>query len=146
MLPTFLLPPSLRPDLRSKGRITLWSTGPQALKDAPQGFIVCVSAAWSITAKVDDAQLSQYPQTQRARLAATAPPLPDGWSSRDHSGLDAATPPPDLEASSALSRNPLGSQRDCGQVQVVLKNFMSDVGSERTCAVAMFNILACNPR
>lgn len=106
----------------------------------------CVPAAWSITARADDAQLSQYPQTQRARLAATAPSLPDGWSSRNHSGLDAATPPPDLEASLALSRYPRGSPSDSGQNSVILKYFIRGFGSEHTHAVTIFNLLACDPK
>ena len=100
---------------------------------------------WSITAPVDDNQLANYSEAQRTRLSTSAPPLPDGWSPKDHSGLDAAVPPPDLELSLALSSFSLGSSTDDGQKPVLLTEFVRDFGVQYTGAVSMFNLLSYLP-
>ena len=106
----------------------------------------CIDKIWSIAADVDDTTwLSNYESARRTRLSAPSPNLPTGWSPDDHSGLDAAVPPPDLEASLNLSSYPLGTRTDSGQKPVILKDFTRTFGSQHTGAVNMLNLLAYHP-
>lgn len=109
----------------------------------PKNLSSLVEENWSITVGVTN--LDNFSQAQRDRLAQPDPPLPEGWSPGDHSGLDAAEPPSDLEASLALSAYPLGSRTDGDQKPVGLKDFTRDFGTKHTGAVCMFNLLSYLP-
>ena len=112
----------------------------------PNGLLPLVERKWSITAEVDDdAWLENYTQARRTRRAKPDPPLPQGWSSSDHSGLDAVVPPPDLEASLALASLPLGSLKTDGAKPTDLKKFTRDWGRQHTGPVNMLNLLAYVP-
>jgi hypothetical protein len=95
---------------------------------------------WSIVAPVDLSTLS----TDSSRRASSTPStLPPGWSPSDSSGLIASIPPPDLEASLALTSIPLGSSKQTRPTD--LKSFISDFGTTHTGPISMFNLLAYQP-
>lgn len=101
-----------------------------------------IERQWSITTIDDYLPLADYTTAHHTRKSKTTPPLPSGWSPKDHSALDAAVPPPDLELSLGVSSFPLGSKTDSGQEPVVLKDFVRDFGSQHTGPTNMFNLLS----
>ena len=103
-----------------------------------------VKEKWSITVDTSEEMLASYPTAQKARLDDECAPLPLGWSAQDHSALDAATPPPDLEASLALRSHALGADKT-REVPVLLKDWIRDFGQSRSGPVSMLNLLAYNP-
>ncbi|KAK5175364.1 uncharacterized protein LTR77_000503 [Saxophila tyrrhenica] len=111
----------------------------------PDTLKLSVEATWSITAIVDDELLANLAEAKRQRGAAITPPLPQGWCPTDHSGLDAAEPPSDLETSLALSSYRLGSPKDSNARPVALKNWVAEFGSRHTGPVQMFNLLSYLP-
>ena len=111
----------------------------------PDGLMSSVEEKWTITADVDKAMLENHHQAHQAKLNAQAPSLPKGWSPSDHSGLDAADPPADLEASLALSSYPLGSRTDSGDKPTGLKDFTRQFGTRHTGPVDMFNLVSYLP-
>ncbi|KAK3721707.1 hypothetical protein LTR37_002872 [Vermiconidia calcicola] len=113
-----------------------------ALPDALKSLIERI---WSITTNHDDSDLENYAEGKATRQNAAVPSLPHGWSANDHSGLDAAVPPPDLEASLGLASYPLGSRKDDGKKPVVLKDFVRDLGTQYSGPVNMFNLLSFVP-
>jgi hypothetical protein len=104
-----------------------------------------VGKQWSITAHVDDQQLDDIPETKRQLSAADVLALPSGWSPNDHSQLDDAVVPSDLEASLALSSYPLGSVIDDNTKPTAMKDFVRDFGKQHTGPVDMFNLLSYLP-
>ncbi len=111
----------------------------------PADLASSIEQAWSITAGVDDQQLASLPETKSQRAAASSPPLPHGWSPQDHSGLDAAEVPTDLEASLKLSSYPLGSKKESSSKPVILQNWVAEFGSRHPGPVDMFNLLSYLP-
>ncbi|KAK3684505.1 hypothetical protein LTR37_020217 [Vermiconidia calcicola] len=111
----------------------------------PNALKSLTERVWSITTNHDDSQLENYAEGKATRQNAAVPPLPNGWSPNDHSGLDAAVPPPDLEASLGLIAYPLGSRKDEGQKPTVLKDFVRDFGTQYNSPVDMFNLLSFVP-
>lgn len=109
----------------------------------PQYLEGKITNHWSISAPVDDAQLSTLSETDSQRASNTAPTLPPGWSPSDYSSLTASVPPSDVEASLALASTPLGSSKQ--SLPTDLKTFISSFGASYTGPVNMFNIVACQP-
>ncbi|KAF9887160.1 hypothetical protein FE257_010414 [Aspergillus nanangensis] len=99
-----------------------------------------VSARWSITAPASDDMLADFAGAKAARSTKLAPPLPLGWSAQDPSGLKAAQPPADLQASLGLASVRLGGERDGPAIG--LKDFVAEFGAKHTGPVSMFNLLA----
>ncbi|GIZ37548.1 hypothetical protein CKM354_000099200 [Cercospora kikuchii] len=100
---------------------------------------------WSITTDVTDDQISALATAKADNADKVSPPLPAGWSSSDHSGLDAAIGPKDLELSLSLEAYTLGSNTNTTQA-VILKDFIRDFGKAHPDEpVAMLNLLAYLP-
>jgi hypothetical protein len=95
---------------------------------------------WSVTAPVD---LSTLSADNIRRASSTPPTLPPGWSASNSTGLAASIPPPDLEASLALTSIPLGNSKQSKPTG--LKSFISAFGTSHPGPVSMFNILAYQP-
>ncbi|KAK0268057.1 hypothetical protein LTR91_001584 [Friedmanniomyces endolithicus] len=110
----------------------------------PTGLDEHVKEKWSITAEVSDDLLATYAAAQAKRLSNPIPPLPTCWSATNHSGLDAATAPPDLEASIALEAHPLGSNKKTDS-PVVLRDWLRAFGTRHAGPVQVFNLLSYNP-
>lgn len=110
----------------------------------PDALSSLVDQQWSISKDVPDEQLDEYQQAKQKRDGATVPPLPAGWSPKDHTGIDAAEPPADLEASLALSSYRLGATKDMSN-KPVLKAWTVDFGSHHTGIIHMFNLLSYMP-
>ena len=104
-----------------------------------------IERKWSITGNVDEGMLSGYGVAQERRASATVPSLPPGWNLKDHSGLDAAIPPSDVEASLALSSHPLGASDIDSATPVILKDFVQIFGTENDRPVDMMNLLSYHP-
>jgi len=109
----------------------------------PQYLEGKITNHWSISAPVDDAQLSTLSETDSQRASNAVPTLPPGWSLSDYSSLTASVPPSDVEASLALASTPLGSSKQ--SLPTDLKAFISSFGASHTGPVNMFNIVACQP-
>jgi hypothetical protein len=120
------------------------AAGPQSFT-IPKGLASSIESSWSLTTEVPDEQLDNHKSAEQTRLAAPVPELPQGWSPSDHSGLDASEPPPDLEASLALSAYPLGSCKDSGAKPIGLKEFTRTFGTKHTGPINMFNLLSFMP-
>ena len=111
----------------------------------PKGLASSIEDSWCLTIDVSDEQLDNHKAAEQTRLATPVPELPQGWSPSNHSGLDASEPPPDLEASLALSSYPLGSRTDNGAKPLGLKEFTRTFGTKHTGPVSMFNLLSFMP-
>lgn len=109
----------------------------------PYDLMSSIENNWSITSEISDDQLENIKSAEQTRRAAPIPDLPRGWDASDHTGLDAAQPPPDLEASLALSAHPLGADKDAEPLG--LKEFIRTFGSEHTAPVNMLNLLSFVP-
>ena len=105
----------------------------------PSTLQVHIKQTWSITAEVDDEALQAHPSTH-----PTAPHLPTGWSAEDHSGVDAAVSPSDLELSLDVTAYSPGSRTDQTR-PIALKDFVRSFGSSTSSPIAMFNLLAYLP-
>lgn len=108
--------------------------------DLPPSLTAHVSAQWAISAPVPDDHLNTLEATNAQRRTDPIPELPTGWSPSDHSGLDTAEPPADLEASLALASVPLGAPKTSAPKD--LKTFIRTFGTR---PVSMFNLLAYLP-
>lgn len=102
-----------------------------------------ITRVWSLTTDCVDEALNTYSETHATRNSAPVPPLPSDWSPADPSGLAAAVPPSDLEASLGLSAHALGTSTS--EPPVPLKDFVKKFGSEHTGPISMFGLLAYNP-
>ena len=120
---------------------------PTLNKVLPDSVKSLATETWTISANGLEAYLTDFSQQKADRLAAPVPELPAGWSPDNHSGLDAAVPPPDLEASLALSAHPLGSSSADvkNKDPVVLKDFIRTFGTSYHAPIAMFNLLSYLP-
>ncbi|OQO09183.1 hypothetical protein B0A48_06074 [Cryoendolithus antarcticus] len=112
--------------------------------EVPSALARFVKAHWAIATTIPHEQLDALESENKRRAALIVEPLPDGWSPRNHSGLDASDPPADLEASLALSSVPLGASKS--STPLGLKDFIATFGTAHTGPVAMFNLLAYHPR
>ncbi|KAK0776860.1 hypothetical protein LTR75_016123 [Friedmanniomyces endolithicus] len=110
----------------------------------PPGLNQHVRDKWSITAEISNDLLANYAAAQAKRLSNPIPPLPTGWSASNHSALDAAIAPPDLEASLALEAHALGSNKSTDS-PVVLIDWLRAFGTRHAGPVQMFNLLSYNP-
>lgn len=113
--------------------------------DFPDTLSTFVAKRWSLTVGIDDQELDSVVEAKQRRSSQASPPLPSGWTPEDHSGLDASDPPPDLEASLALSSYPLGSAKATPTKPVVLKDWVADFGTRHTGPIDMFNLLSYMP-
>ncbi|PSK37307.1 hypothetical protein B9Z65_2049 [Elsinoe australis] len=111
--------------------------------DLPDRLISKLSNHWSVTAEVSDDLLASLGSTKQSYEDAAPPELPPGWSATNHSGLDAAEAPPDLEASVAMTARELSSERSSSSCE--LSYFVRRFGSHHTGPVAMFNLLSYLP-
>lgn len=102
-----------------------------------------VADRWSITAPVDDAQLSSLSENDTRRSSVVPPVLPPGWSPSDHTSLLASNPPSDVEFSLALSATPLGAPK--ANPPIPIKTFIQTFGANHSGPVNMFNLMAYNP-
>ena len=102
-----------------------------------------ITAHWSITAPVEDSQLANLAASNTTRTAATPPALPPGWNASDYSSLTASQPPPDLEASLALSSTALGGFKN--GPPILLKDFISTSATTHPGPISMFNLVSCLP-
>ena len=110
----------------------------------PGSLSSSIDNSWSITSGVvSDTQPEAVRAAEQARRGAPVPELPQGWAPSDHSGLDASDPPPDLEASLALSAHPLGSSKEAKPTG--LKEFIAAFGTKHSGPVQMFNLLSYMP-
>lgn len=112
--------------------------------DLPDRLISKLSNHWSITAEVSGDLLASFASTKQSYEVAAPPELPSGWNAANHSELDAAEAPPDLEASVAMTARELGSARSASPSE--LRDFVRRFGSHHTGPVAMFNLLSYLPR
>ncbi|KAK0290916.1 hypothetical protein LTR35_001637 [Friedmanniomyces endolithicus] len=110
----------------------------------PPSLDLHVQRKWSITAEVSNDLLANYANAQAKRLSNPIPPLPTGWSASNHSALDAAIAPPDLEVSLALEAHSLGSNTKTDS-PVILKDWIRAFGTRHAGPVQMFNLLSYNP-
>ncbi|TKA74548.1 hypothetical protein B0A55_04439 [Friedmanniomyces simplex] len=110
----------------------------------PTGLAPHVQEKWSLTSGISDDLLAHYAPAQAKRLSNPIPPLPPGWSTSNHSGLDASIPPTDLEASLALKALPLGSNKNT-DTPVALKDWIRAFGTQHPGPVQMLNLLSFNP-
>ena len=99
---------------------------------------------WSLTATADPAALDALPVERKRRLTSTPPPLPAGWSPSDHSALDAAIPPEDLEVSLALNSHRLGADR-ANDRPVILKSYLRAFGTTHPGPILMQNFDSSHP-
>lgn len=111
--------------------------------DLPTYLHSQTTSHWSIAAPVDDTSLSALPKSNTKRATTTPPRLPPGWSPTDPSGIHASQPPPDLEASLALSAIPLGAPKTTPPTG--LKTFIPTFTTTHPGPVSMLNLVACNP-
>lgn len=132
-------------EVKSWGYVLVHKSKDPNVRGIPDAVRSLCKDTWSITAEGDDNLLANFHEAQRDRRAAPVPSLPEGWNPVDHSGLDAAIAPPDLEASLALSAHPLGSRTDGEQAPVILKDFVRNFGKQHTSAVCMLNLLSYMP-
>ncbi|KAK0367388.1 hypothetical protein LTR91_007354 [Friedmanniomyces endolithicus] len=135
--------------LGSADTVTQWqyllvhqTRAPESLT-LPTGLDPHVRKKWSITVEVSNDLLANYAAAQAKLLSNPIPPLPTGWSASNHSALDAATAPPDLEASLALEAPPLGSNKKT-DAPVVLKDWLRAFGTRHAGPVQMLNLLSYN--
>lgn len=105
----------------------------------PKGLDAVVSSKWTMVADVADEQLSTFASAQALRKSRSAPPLPAGWSPSDHSALDAAAIPADLDLTLANSVTPFGEEKTNPQG---LKDFVRSFGQTHIGPVVMLNLLA----
>lgn len=113
------------------------ATGSLALHDTLGST---VTTGWSIYAEVSDDVLDGFKYAQAKRQSQAEISLPIGWSHTNHSGLDDAVAPRDLEASLALESTPLGGNRDGPKLG--LKELTRTLGTKHTGPVNMLNLLA----
>ncbi|KAK4507056.1 hypothetical protein PRZ48_000790 [Zasmidium cellare] len=106
-------------------------------------FATLAEKTWSVTAEVSDDLIASLPESKKTREATEVAPLPAGWSPSDHSGLDAAVSPPDLEASLAMTSHAMGSPPDSSPI--ALKDFLRTFGTSHPGPIAMFNLLSYLP-
>ncbi|KAK4555572.1 hypothetical protein LTR86_007325 [Recurvomyces mirabilis] len=110
----------------------------------PAVFSEHIKHKWSISAHTPPGMLEHYLSGAAERANPTGPTLPTGWSSIDHSGLDASIPPHDLVDSLALKSHALGSDRKKNP-PVVLKDFIRIFGTKHTGPIQMLNLDSCLP-
>lgn len=103
-----------------------------------------ISKSWSITGSCPDEMLASLPAANARRAGAPTPPLPPGWNSSDHSALDAAIAPSDLEASLDMTSRPMETSPSTSN-PVALRDFIRTFGTTYTGPVAMFNLLSYLP-
>ena len=103
-----------------------------------------VSSKWTIVADVTDDMIFTFASAQAQRISRPEPALPEGWSLSDHSALDAAVPPKDLDFSLSHSAVPFGEDKTPENAQT-LKDFARSFGKTHTGPVAMLNLPAYLP-
>ncbi|KAF4548196.1 Hypothetical protein D9617_30g011000 [Elsinoe fawcettii] len=112
-------------------------------KRLPAGLLRELSDHWSISAEVDEGLLAMVASMAPDAGADTTPPSFPGWNSDDHSGLDNAVAPSDLEASVGMPTRAMGSPRSAAPPP--LGDFVRAFGSKHTGPINVFNLLSYLP-
>jgi hypothetical protein len=109
----------------------------------PPSISEFVVAKWSIVNEVSEPLMEDLPSKAKNLPGQLRTELPFGWSSDNHGGLNASTPPEDLNLSLKTTSQPLRAGESAPEIE--LRSFVRTFGSTHSGPIAMFNLLSIIP-